>query len=338
MCPQRVERWNYADLEMSVAGFMPVWKDMQTTFSSWGPCCMGFNHRFVVFHLMASLQPAAIIESGVAAGHTTWMLRKVMGPNVPIFAMDPADPSNEYNASTGGFWKDAPNSQTRYYTGLNFQDLAAARWDELIPDPDMRARTLVILDDHQSTVERLKMMQRWGFRYFYYDDNYPYTIATTDDPHTCKTGSLVGLYHNYSKGNMFGDAYSPNTMCASLPAGTMRILHKDQFGHKCKWLTVAEHSQNVHWMQQNLMNYFEFPAVFSPCQNLTRPPLLGTDPLTLSKFGFPPPQGELWHYGHLYPPLIELKPLDPKEANQKLALAISSTKTWTKANADHWVR
>lgn len=32
MCPQRVERWNYADLELSVIGFSQVWKEMQTFF------------------------------------------------------------------------------------------------------------------------------------------------------------------------------------------------------------------------------------------------------------------------------------------------------------------
>lgn len=338
MCPEKVERWNYADLEVSLLGFTQLWKEMQTAFSSWGKCCMGFNHRFVVYHLVTNLKPSAIIESGVAAGYTTWLLRKATGPNTPIFSMDPADPSLEYNASTGGFWKDAGDSKTTYFTSLKFQDLAAARWDQIIPDPDVRARTLVILDDHQSTVERLKMMQRWGFKYFYYDDNYPYNIATTDDPHTCKSSSVHGLFHNYSKGNMFGDAYSPNTMCASLPSGTTHILHKDQFGSTCKWLTVAEHMKNVHWMQQNLADYFEFPAAFSPCQNLTRPPLLGTDPLILSKYGFPPPQGELWHYGHLYPPFIELKPLNPLKAKRELALAIDSTKTWIKKNSDHWVR
>lgn len=156
--------------------------------------------------------------------------------------------------------------------------------------------------------------------------------------HTVVRLQLSLDFSNYSKGNMFGDAYSPNTMCASLPSGTTKILHKDQFGHSCKWLTLAEHTKNVHWMQQNLANYFEFPAVFSPCQNLTRPPLLGTDPLILLKFGFPPPQGELWHYGHLYPPFIELKPLNPGAAKRELALAISSTESWTKVNANRWVR
>lgn len=335
-CPQRVERFNYADLEVSVIGFTQIWKEMQSSLS-WNICCMGLNHRFVVYHLLTSLKPLAVVESGVAAGHTTWMLRRTVGKDVPIFSIDPQDPSVEYNKSTGGWWKDAEGSKTTYFTGLDFKDLSGARWDQIIPDPAVRARTLVILDDHQSAVQRLKMMQKWGFRYFYYDDNYPYNVATTDDKYTCNTPPLPGLFHNQTS-IMFGDAYSPNTMCASLPPGTKRILEKDQFGHKCRWLTVPEHMKNVHWMQQNMESYFEFPAVFSPCSNLSRPALLGNDPNILPKYGFPPPQGELWHYGHLYPAFIELKSLPPIAGKRELALAISSTQEWLKTNANHWVR
>ena len=36
--------------------------------------------------------PKAVIESGVAAGHGTWLLRELVGPDVPIFSLDPVGP------------------------------------------------------------------------------------------------------------------------------------------------------------------------------------------------------------------------------------------------------
>merc|ERR1719399_2004067 len=146
---------------------------------------MGVNHMFSVFHALRTLKPYAVIESGVAAGHGTMLIRKTVGPGVPIFSLDPGDPLVSYpgNAGIQG-WKDF-SPFTHYMTGLQFQDLAVARWDVLIPDPAKRARTLVILDDHQSSVERLKMLRKWGFRWVFYEDNYPFNYATSDDKYSC---------------------------------------------------------------------------------------------------------------------------------------------------------
>lgn len=316
-CPQGNDRWSYAELEVSLLQFIQLWAKMKSTF--WNPCCMGLNHRFVLYHTVRALEPLVIIESGVAAGHTTWLLREVAGPNVPIFSLDPDEPAISYGKA--GYWKDK-NPQTRYFTGSNFMDLAYARWDVLIPDPNVRARTLVIIDDHQSAIERLKMIKRWGFGYVYYDDNYPFSLATSADSFTCKT--LPGLVHNYTK-QLYGDAYSPHTMCGETPLGTNQVLCKDQFGSQCKFISLAEHQQNVYWMQNNIASYFEFPAVFSPCANLTRPSLLGDKPSVLQAYGFPPIETEMWHYGHLFPSVIEMKPLAPGEVVQQTQHAILAT-------------
>eukprot|EP00746_Dinoflagellata_sp_MGD_P027761 gnl/MRDRNA2_/MRDRNA2_165550_c0_seq1.p1 gnl/MRDRNA2_/MRDRNA2_165550_c0~~gnl/MRDRNA2_/MRDRNA2_165550_c0_seq1.p1 ORF type:complete len:395 (+),score=62.10 gnl/MRDRNA2_/MRDRNA2_165550_c0_seq1:84-1268(+) len=315
-CPSGNDRWSYAELEVSVLQFAQFWAKMKTKF--WSPCCMGLNHRFVLHHTIRALNPLVIIESGVAAGHTTWLLREVAGPNVPIFSLDPDEPTVAYSKQG---WKD-PNPQTRYFTGSNFVDLAYARWDVLIPDPRVRAQTLVIIDDHQSAIERLKMIKRWGFGYAYYDDNYPFALATSADSHTCK--NLPGLVHNYTK-ELYGDAYSPQTMCGEIPQGTTQVLSKDQFGAQCKFIALSEHQQNVHWMQTHIKSYFEFPAVFSPCANVTRPSLLGDKSSALQAYGFPSIETELWHYGHLFPCVIEMKPLAPGEIAFETHTAILAT-------------
>lgn len=294
-----------------------LWAAFKKQFGEGETCCMGINHQFAVYTTVKELQPLVIIESGVAAGRGTWLLRHAAGASVPIFSLDPGVPKHGY---PGRSWEDASGA-TKYLTGANFQDLALVRWDILIPDPAWRARTLIILDDHQSSIERLKMLRRWGFRYVFYEDNYPFTVATSLDKTTCE--KLVSTPRVFTK-PLYGDAYSPNTVCASVPPSWNFVLEKDRFGHKCKFLTLPEHAANAKWFQDHLHDYFEFPAVFSRCTGLTREPLLGQDPATLSLWGFPQPEMELWQYGHLFPALMELKPLQPAEVMTEYHAALAA--------------
>lgn len=306
LCSQQNNRIPNGRLMQYMQAFTTVWADFKTQFGHGRTCCMGINHQFAMYTTVQELQPLVIVESGVAAGRGTWLLRKAAGPNVPIFSLDPGVPSEMYPDIS---WTDT-SGHTQYLTGGHFKDLALVRWDVLIPDPAFRARTLFILDDHQSSVERLKMLRRWGFRYMFYEDNYPFTVATSADKHTCE--KLTNMPRVFTK-PLYGDAYSPNTVCAPVPSPWNFVLHKDRFGHKCKFLSLGEHAENVKWYQDHLQDYFEFPAVFSRCTGLKRKPLLGSDPAVLSQFLFPKPEEELWQYGHLFPALIELKPLAPAE-------------------------
>jgi hypothetical protein len=297
--------------------FKKVWSDFKTQFGHGQTCCMGLNHQFAMYTTVKEVNPLVIIESGVAAGRGTWLLRNAAGPNIPIFSLDPGVPAHMYGATS---WTDT-NPATKYLVGGYFQDLSLVRWDILIPDPTWRARTLIILDDHQSSVERLKMLRRWGFRYAFYEDNYPFSVATSSDKYTCE--KMKGMTRAFSK-PLYGDAYSPNTICAPVPSPWNFVLEKDRFGHKCKFLTLPEHAQNVQWYADHVQNYFEFPAVFSRCKALQRTPLLGGDIASLTEWGFPQPEEELWQYGHLYPALIELQPLPPQEVVPQYQEALSS--------------
>lgn len=317
LCPVGHDRFALPSLQAAVPGFLSVWKAMKAAFPV--QCCMGVNHLFAVYHAVSTLKPPVIIESGVAAGHTTWLLRRIQ-PAARIFSVDPGDPLVSYPGVTGVYGFRDPSPATTYLTGPAFQDLSQARWDLLIPDPAMRARTFVLLDDHQSTVERVVMLQRWGFRYIFYEDNYPFSVATSADSMTCP---LIQLPRTYSS-VMIGDAYSPNAMCAPVPAGTTQVLHKDRFGKLCKFITLPEHAANLAYFQSAIKSYYEYPALFSPCVGLHREPILGHDVNTLAARGLPLPKKELWRYGHLHPPLIELKPVAPAAAAGQLAAAIAA--------------
>lgn len=303
LCPMGNNRIPVTKLQQYLLDFKQVWAAFRAQFPG-RPCCMGLNHQFALYATIRELQPAVIIESGIAKGHNTWLLRHIVGPIVPIFSIDPGDPLVSYPGAFGG-WKDL-SGQTRYFTAQNFQDLSFARWDLHIPDPVIRSRTLLVLDDHQSSIERLKLLRHWGFRWAFYEDNYPFAVATSLDSNTCK--HLGNLPRTWTK-PLYGDGYSTNTICAPVPLGTTLVLEKDRFGLKCKFLSLAEHLQNTQWMQTHVETYFEFPAAFSTCKGLARPPLLGSDPQILAAYGFPEPSSELWHYGHLFPSFVELKPL-----------------------------
>lgn len=304
LCPQGNQKWSNEELSLELFAFTELWKKSMTLFPH--HCCMGINHMFALYTLTKKMQPAVVIESGVAAGHETWLLRQVVGPQVPIFSLDPVDPAVGYNPQYNpiGNWKDQ-GGMTTYLVGPKFQDFAAVNWALLIPDSTVRARTLVILDDHQSCVERFKVMQHWGFRWAFYEDNYPYNVATSPDPYTCLDlgQSYVRNYFNM----MLGDAYSPNAVCgAPLVPGTTQVLHKDKFGNKCNFITPAQHAANLKYINDNTMAYFEFPPVFTTCPT-ARAPLLGQDEAKLVNYGLPTVNTELWSYGHLFPCFVDLK-------------------------------
>jgi hypothetical protein len=256
---------------------------------------MGINHMFAVSFLVKALKPKAIIESGISAGHGTFLLRDAAGPSVPIFSFDAEDPAKTEKASAVGHWRDQ-SAATKYFVAANFTDISEADWDTLLPDRRIRARTFVVLNDHQSSVQRFQLLQRLGFRWVYYNDNYPYEAATSPDPSTC-ANSPTQISGNFDAALIPGDAYSPNSICgAPLSPGTKKVLVKDKSGSNCSYISAAEHNQNVQYMEDNTLSYFEFPPLFSRCSP-HRPSLLGSDPAVLETYKLPSIDEELWSYG-----------------------------------------
>jgi hypothetical protein len=301
-----------AQLQEMLRPFSAVWAMQKNILPH--HCCMGINHMFALFTLVKTLEPAAIIESGVAAGHQTFMLRMAAKPYIPFFAIDPGDPTVNYKFQFGP-WKDN-SGYTKYFTGPKFEDFADINWGEVIPDPEVRAKTLVILDDHQSCVERFQVMQMWGFKWAFYEDNYPRYVATSDDEYTC--GKMKMARNFPFKDYLYGDAYSPNAACGEKLSSDSNenFLYKDKFGGECTYIDAATQNGLATFLEKNMEKYYEFPPLYSEC-NLKRPPVLHQNAAGfayLQGFGFPKVKDELWHYGHLFPAFIELKtpglPLD----------------------------
>lgn len=316
MCLQGQDRWSKEELKAHIPKFLEFLKKQKTILPN--HCCMGVNHMFALHYLVSSLKPAAIIESGVAAGHQTFMLREA-APQSKIFSIDPGDPASNYGYGAFGAWKDV-SGMTTYLTGPWFKDLSLLDWGQLIPDPAVRAKTLVILDDHQSCVERFKILQLWGFRWAFYEDNYPFKVATSNDPYTCPDLGQTVKRDFDSQAYALGDAYSPNAACGSpYPIGlTEQFWYKDAFGLKCKLANITDHGNLLRYLQSEMEVYFEFPPLFTPCKT-ARPALLGNDTTILAGYGLPPVKMEIWQYGHLFPSFVTLRPLSDTKRQHALS-------------------
>lgn len=310
MCSQGHSHWTKDELKAHIPKFLAFWKKQNQVLPN--HCCMGVNHMFALHYLVTTLKPLAIIESGVAAGHQTFMLREAAPQTTKIFSIDPGDPAANYGYGSFGAWKD-PSGMTTYLTGALFQDLSKLNWELLIPDKAVRAKTLVILDDHQSCVERFKLLQRWGFRWAFYEDNYPFKVATSNDAYTCPDlGQKVNRDFDVV-GYALGDAYSPNAACgAPYPIGQKQFWYKDSFGLKCKLADVKDHGNLLRYLQKEMEVYFEFPPLFTPCKT-ARPALLGNNTKILAGHGLPEVAAEIWQYGHLFPSFVDLRLLSDTE-------------------------
>jgi len=128
-------------------------------------CGMQVSHSFAVWHVVRSLKPTTIIESGVNAGHSTYMMRSA-APQARIISIDPA---TKPVCGQKERWID--NTNNEYIVGANFTDFAAIDWTKHASvDP---ASTLVFLDDHQNAYDRIPVLEKYGFRHLMFDDNYP---------------------------------------------------------------------------------------------------------------------------------------------------------------------
>merc|ERR1712032_1732828 len=91
------------------------------------------------------------------------------------------------------------SGHTHYYMDENFTDFGKLDWTNLIPVED-RAATLVMLDDHQSCLRRVREALAHGFTHVWFDDNNNFRGA---------------------------DFYTLNQLCAPLPDGVQSVLYKD---------------------------------------------------------------------------------------------------------------
>ena len=131
-------------------------------------CGIRINHALALFLAIKEINPTLVVESGVNAGQSTYFIRAA-SPTTRIFAIDPEE---EAICNQGKRWLD-DSPLTTNYTGKNFKDLLDLDWKGMIErkevDPD---KTLVFLDDHLHTYDRIQSIAKTGLKKVLVEDNY----------------------------------------------------------------------------------------------------------------------------------------------------------------------
>lgn len=131
-------------------------------------CGIRINHALALFLAIKEINPTLVVESGVNAGQSTYFIRAA-SPTTRIFAIDPEE---EAICNQGKRWLD-DSPLTTNYTGKNFKDLLDFDWKGMIErkevDPD---KTLIFLDDHLHTYDRIQSIAKTGLKKVLVEDNY----------------------------------------------------------------------------------------------------------------------------------------------------------------------
>jgi hypothetical protein len=140
-------------------------------------CGIRINHAYALFIAIKFLQPTSIIESGVNAGQSTYIMRAAAAsPDTKIYAIDPLE---QPICGQKERWIDTINAE--YFTGKNFQDFGAIDWQKKINDGEIDPnKTLVFLDDHLKVYDRFPTFMKFGFRHVLLEDNYKANEGATN--------------------------------------------------------------------------------------------------------------------------------------------------------------
>jgi hypothetical protein len=166
---------------------------------------MKSGHMFPSWFVIKVLQPKYIIESGVWKGLGTWFFEKA-SPNSKIISID-------------------PNPGFRVYTSdkvdYRTTDFTLQPWNDVDKE-----NTLVFLDDHQNSLQRIKFAKQIGFKHIMVEDNYPYNQ---------------------------GDCYTPKKILSQ------KNYVIDLAGNKT-WYDAKP--EDYEYFTKNVTKYIEFPPLF----------------------------------------------------------------------------
>lgn len=142
-------KWDHEDIKKHIDEFKELYDSRPIKDNDGG---MKSSHLLSIWYILKQLNPRCIIESGVWKGLGTWFFEKA-SPSSKIVSIDP-DPSFRVYTS--------PNVMYRT------MDFLKTDWSNL-PKND----TVLFLDDHQNSLERIKYAHSIGFKKIIVEDNYP---------------------------------------------------------------------------------------------------------------------------------------------------------------------
>lgn len=124
---------------------------------------MGYYGMFFIYQLLCKIKPEIVVESGVWKGGTTWLFDKFPGVE-KLICFDPlADKPDE--------WFLYKSTRADYHTDNIFD----VKLTHIIGK-----NVLVLFDDHQDHIPRLRYCQQNGLKHIILDDNYCSNVCVNE--------------------------------------------------------------------------------------------------------------------------------------------------------------
>ena len=170
-------QWNSQDLRDEFEKFYRIYKKRPFKKNKGG---MGMAHMFYLFFVLRKFNPKLVVENGVWYGASTWLIEKAV-PKAKIICLDPNLKKERFVSKNAIYFR-------RDFDKFNFGKFSPEE-------------VLVLFDDHQNSVNRLRSARRKGFRHLIFDDNQPRNFGdgTMGDFYSIKEAlGREGFYPNYS--------------------------------------------------------------------------------------------------------------------------------------------
>jgi len=225
--------WTNGYLKKQLKDFYELYKNRVVRDNVGG---MRASHMFACWVVMKTLRPEYVIESGVWNGGGTWLIEKTL-PGVKIICLDPNLKKERYVSKNAVYLK---------------KDFGLINWDKLPKD-----KTLIIFDDHQNALRRVREAKKFGFKNIIFEDN--------GAPMFDKGGSMGDFYS--IKKVFSGLGFDPD---CSLKIKISKILWMLYYTKNLNLLkktirefrAVPKNFSDREYLLDNLDAYYEFPPIF----------------------------------------------------------------------------
>ncbi len=196
------------------------------------------EHAFYLYLVIKKLKPTIIIESGVFAGQSTWLIEK-FSENSRIYCFDINLSNLKYKSKKAKYFE---------------KDLSEYNWSKI-----NKNKTLIFFDDHVNFYERLIFSKKNKFKHLVFDDNYPANIG---DCYSFKKilSKSDNIYYQYE--------YFENKLLAKLKFLIKNIIGiKKFYGHrKVNFLDnkiqVYDHLRYVKFQDKHKKTFNKFKKIY----------------------------------------------------------------------------
>ncbi|OHC75284.1 MAG: hypothetical protein A3G18_02595 [Rhodospirillales bacterium RIFCSPLOWO2_12_FULL_58_28] len=214
------ERFKPANLKLLLPEFIAFFRGVPIPDNTGG---MGFWHAFALWNFLSEIKPAAVVESGIYRGLSTWMIENLL-PEARVISLDPAMKQRIYISTR--------SNVTYSSIDLRYQDFSEF-------DGIERDKVLVFVDDHNNHMDRLAHLNYFGFTQAVFDDNY--------FPH----GDCISLKHIIHR-----EPYDPFTEIGGNQEGKAALMYMRN------GMLLQNNNRAVNVLSRKLTCYAEFAAPF----------------------------------------------------------------------------